>query len=122
MDTGRVTPSEDPFEYRSAALFAEDVSLAELAERYATPLFVYSHTALVGRLRRLQAAFAGAPRTGTLVLFFATFLRAAKLNAAVDRGRAFSCLIEGTGSQKLRLVFGKLGRQLVQLRRAIAGG
>ena len=55
-------------------------------------------------------AFEGAPRTGTFVMFFATFLRAAKLNAAFDRGRAFSCLIEGTGGQKLRLVFGKLGR------------
>ena len=54
-------------------------------------------------------AFQG-PRTGTLVFFFATFVRAAKLNAAVDRGRAFSCLIEGSGGEKLRLVFGRLGR------------
>ena len=55
-------------------------------------------------------AFAGRPRTGTLVFFFATFLRAAKLNAAGDRGRAFSCLIEGTGGETLSLVFGKVGR------------
>ena len=54
-------------------------------------------------------AFQG-PRTGTLMLFFATFVRAAKLNAAIDRGRAFSCLIEGSGGEKLRLVFGRLGR------------
>ncbi len=55
-------------------------------------------------------AFEGSPRTGTLVFFFATFLRAAKLNAAEDRGRAFSCLIEGADNQSLRLVFGRLGR------------
>ena len=55
-------------------------------------------------------AFEGAPRTGTLVFFFATFLRAAKLDFAADRGRALSCLIEGTGGEKLRLVFGRLGR------------
>ena len=54
-------------------------------------------------------AFQG-PRTGTLMFFFATFLRAAKLNAAADRGRALSCLLEGSGGEKLRLVFGRLGR------------
>ena len=59
----------------------------------------------------VHRAFEEAPRTGTLVMFFATFLRAAKLNSAVDRGRAFSCLIEGTGDQKLRLHFGRLGRR-----------
>jgi diaminopimelate decarboxylase len=44
------------FEYRNHQLFAEDVSLAELAARYGTPCFVYSRAALEHQFRSYQAA------------------------------------------------------------------
>lgn len=48
----------DHFTYRDAQLHCEDFPVAELAERFGTPLFVYSTAALAGRLNALQAAFA----------------------------------------------------------------
>lgn len=48
------------FSYTDNVLHAEGVSVVDLAERFGTPLFVYSHTALVGQLRRLRAAFGDA--------------------------------------------------------------
>lgn len=44
------------FEYRNHQLFAEDVSLAELAARHGTPCFVYSRAALEHQFRSYQAA------------------------------------------------------------------
>jgi diaminopimelate decarboxylase len=36
----------DHFEYRQGELYCEDVAIAELAEQYGTPLFVYSRATL----------------------------------------------------------------------------
>ena len=44
------------FEYRNHQLFAEDVSLAELAARHGTPCFVYSRAALEHQFHSYQAA------------------------------------------------------------------
>ena len=46
------------FEYRNGMLHAEGVPVAELAERYGTPLFVYSRGYLQAQLTALTAAFA----------------------------------------------------------------
>jgi len=48
----------DHFCYREGQLFCEDVSVASLAERFGTPLYVYSQTAVLDRLHTLRAAFA----------------------------------------------------------------
>jgi diaminopimelate decarboxylase len=50
----------DSFVYRDRTLYCEDVSLPELAEKYGTPLYVYSEAALLGQLRDIQTAFAEA--------------------------------------------------------------
>jgi diaminopimelate decarboxylase len=50
----------DHFEYRNRNLFCENVSITELAEKYGTPLFVYSEATLVHHLKSLQSAFAEA--------------------------------------------------------------
>src|ERR687884_597491 len=50
--------SMDHFHYRDRVLHCEDVPLAELAEQYGTPLFVYSRATLLHHLRQLQQAFA----------------------------------------------------------------
>jgi diaminopimelate decarboxylase len=46
------------FAYRQGRLFAEDVPVAELAERYGTPLYVYSRAHLQQQFRALKAAMA----------------------------------------------------------------
>jgi diaminopimelate decarboxylase len=50
----------DHFRYRDRVLHCEDVPVAELAERYGTPLFVYSTATLLHHLTQLQTAFAEA--------------------------------------------------------------
>jgi diaminopimelate decarboxylase len=50
----------DHFEYRDRELFCDDVSVNELAERYGTPLFVYSEKTLVSNLNQILTAFAPA--------------------------------------------------------------
>jgi len=46
------------FDYRDGELFCEDVSVADLAEQYGTPLWVYSKAFLLGQLKQIQTAFA----------------------------------------------------------------
>jgi diaminopimelate decarboxylase len=46
------------FTYRNGTLHAEDVAVTELAERYGTPLFVYSRGHLQAQLAALTTAFA----------------------------------------------------------------
>ena len=53
----------DHFHYRERVLHCEDVPLAELAERYGTPLFVYSRATLLHHLQQVQVAFAEAKPT-----------------------------------------------------------
>jgi diaminopimelate decarboxylase len=48
---------------KTFALHCEDVSLAKLAERYGTPLYVYSATAILDRLAAFQNAFKHVPHT-----------------------------------------------------------
>ncbi|AWM37501.1 Diaminopimelate decarboxylase [Gemmata obscuriglobus] len=47
----------DHFDYRDRTLFCEDVPVPELAEKYGTPLYVYSEAALVANLNEVQTAF-----------------------------------------------------------------
>ncbi len=48
----------DFFAYRNGHLHAEDVAVGELAERYGTPLYVYSRAHLQAQFRALKAAMA----------------------------------------------------------------
>ncbi len=48
----------DPFHYRDGRLFCEETAVADLAERFGTPLYVYSQAAILGQLKALQEAFA----------------------------------------------------------------
>jgi diaminopimelate decarboxylase len=50
----------DHFQYRNHVLYCEDVPLSELADRYGTPLFVYSRATLLHHLKQIQTAFAEA--------------------------------------------------------------
>jgi diaminopimelate decarboxylase len=47
----------EPFHYRDGQLYCEDIPVAELADRFGTPLYVYSQGAILGTLKALQTAF-----------------------------------------------------------------
>ncbi|MGP0067325.1 MAG: diaminopimelate decarboxylase [Isosphaeraceae bacterium] len=48
----------EPFHYRDGQLYCEDVPAAELADRFGTPLYVYSQASILGTLKTLQTAYA----------------------------------------------------------------
>jgi hypothetical protein len=66
------------FDRRDGRLYIEDCPLAELAERYGTPLHVISEAALRERAREFQRAFGAAWSHGPV-----TLLPAVKANYAV---------------------------------------
>jgi len=47
----------DHFAYRSRSLYCENIPVAQLAERYGTPLYIYSKATLVHHLHQIQEAF-----------------------------------------------------------------
>src|SRR5262249_61812149 len=51
------------FVYKDGELHCERVALSELAERFGTPLYVYSAATIRERYRILDKAFAGVPHT-----------------------------------------------------------
>jgi diaminopimelate decarboxylase len=50
----------DHFEYRNRKLFCDEVPVSELAEKYGTPLYVYSEKTLLHHLKQIQTAFGAA--------------------------------------------------------------
>src|SRR5207302_6720212 len=46
------------FRYRNGQLYCEDVDLARVAEKFGTPLYVYSAGTILDHYRRLDAALA----------------------------------------------------------------
>jgi diaminopimelate decarboxylase len=48
----------DHFHYRDGHLYCEDLPVSELAEKFGTPLYVYSKAAFVSQLKAIQTAFA----------------------------------------------------------------
>jgi len=47
------------FNYKDGTLYAEDIRLADLAEQYGTPLFVYSKATLTRHIHTIDGAFDG---------------------------------------------------------------
>lgn len=48
----------DSFEYRGGQLCCENIPAVQLADRYGTPLYVYSRATLIAHFDRIRAAFA----------------------------------------------------------------
>jgi diaminopimelate decarboxylase len=57
------SPSPRPFAYANARLTCSGAGLTELAERFGTPLYVYSAGAIRERVAMLQTQFAAIPNT-----------------------------------------------------------
>ena len=49
------------FKYRTGELYAEDVSVRQLAEKYGTRLYIYSYNTLLRHFRAYDEAFNGFP-------------------------------------------------------------
>jgi diaminopimelate decarboxylase len=51
------------FHYKGNELYAEDVSIKEIAAKVGTPVYIYSHATLERHFRAMDAAFAAVPHT-----------------------------------------------------------
>jgi diaminopimelate decarboxylase len=64
VSAARSVPSRPPgFLYKRSSLYVEKISAAKLAERFGTPLYAYSLTALRERYKIFDRAFARVPHT-----------------------------------------------------------
>jgi diaminopimelate decarboxylase len=109
------------------SLCVEGVPLAEIADRYGTPTYVYSRAAIGGRYREIDAAFGDRPH---LVCYavkanpsFAILRALADLGAGADivsGGELFRAL--RAGIQPERMVFSGVGKSRREIAEALAAG
>ncbi|MBO1923910.1 diaminopimelate decarboxylase [Thiomicrorhabdus sp. 6S3-12] len=116
-----------PFTYQNGTLFAENVSLAQLAENYGTPLYVYSRSELENRWNAFDQAFGKQPH---LVCYAVkTNSNIAVLNVLAKLGAGFDIVSQGelervlrAGGDPKKVVFSGVAKQPVEIRRALEVG
>ena len=116
-----------PFEYRSGELHAEAVPLAQIAERYGTPCYVYSRRALVETYRAFDAAFAA--RDHLVCYAVKANSNLAVLNLLARLGSGFDIVSGGelarviaAGGDPRKAVFSGVGKTAEEMRQALAAG
>ena len=117
----------DYFSYQDNQLCAEQVPLADIAQRFGTPCYVYSHTALVDGYRQFESAFAGREH---LICYavkansnLAILHQLAWLGAGFDvvsGGELQRVLAAGAGAGKV--VFSGVGKTVAEMRLALDAG
>jgi diaminopimelate decarboxylase len=116
-----------PFEYRNDELHAEGVPLAQIAERYGTPCYVYSRRALVESYRAFDAAFAARDHLFCYAVKANSTL--AVLNLFARLGSGFDIVSGGelarvlaAGGDPRKVVFSGVGKTAEEMRQALAAG
>ncbi|MDP9140664.1 MAG: diaminopimelate decarboxylase [Pseudomonadota bacterium] len=117
----------EAFEYRQGQLHAEDVAVAEIAERHGTPCYIYSKAALTQRYRAFDEALAD---TDHYVCYavkansnLAVLQVLARLGAGFDivsAGEMFRVL--RAGGDAARIVFSGIGKTADEMRAALNAG
>ena len=97
----------DHFHYRDGHLYCEDLPVAELADRFGTPLYVYSKAALVGQLEAIQGAFAEVKPLVCYAIKANSNLSILKLMA--DHGSGFD-VVSGGELHRVLIAGGKAGK------------
>src|ERR1700688_1906151 len=115
------------FEYRNEQLYAEDVPLADLAERIGSPFSVYSARTLRRHYRVFDEAFAGTDHLVCYAMKALSSLSILKLFSTmgsgfdiVSVGELMRCLRAGADPQKI--VFSGVGKTDEELKAAIEAG
>ncbi|GGE66776.1 diaminopimelate decarboxylase [Streptosporangium jomthongense] len=117
----------DHFNYRDGELYAEDVPVASIAERFGTPAYVYSRATL----ERHYKAYTGALSERRLLVCYAVKANSnlAVLNVLARLGAGFDIVSAGELERVLRaggdagkVVFSGVGKQEWEMRRALEAG
>ena len=114
----------DYFSYQDNRLCVEQVPLAEIAQRYGTPCYVYSHTALADNYRQFESAFAGrehlvcyAVKANSSLAILHLFARLGAGFDVVSGGELQRVLAAGGGASKV--VFSGIGKTAAEMRLAL---
>jgi diaminopimelate decarboxylase len=115
------------FVYRSDQLYAEDVSLAEIASRFGTPTYVYSKRSLSDKFLAYQNALSG---TDSMVCYAVKAnSNLAVLNLLADLGAGFDVVSAGelarvlaAGGEARKSVFSGVGKRADEIEYALNAG
>ncbi len=117
----------DHFNYRDGQLYAEDVAVTEIAERFGTPAYVYSRATLERHYRAYDDALSGRPHLVCYAVKANSNL--AVLNVLARLGAGFDIVSAGelervlrAGGDPARVVFSGVGKQPWEMRRALEVG
>jgi diaminopimelate decarboxylase len=115
------------FEYRDNRLFAEDVPVADLAEQYGTPLYIYSTATLRRHFQAFDSAFDRIPHLTCYSVKANSNLHLLKLLARlgagmdiVSGGELFRALKAGVPADKI--VYSGVGKRPDEIRQALSAG
>ena len=115
------------FKYKSDRLFCEQVNVQDLAEKYGTPLYVYSYGTLVDHYLKLKHAFR---KIRPLICYSVKAnSNLALLKALVDKGAGLDIVSGGelfralkVGCPAKRIVYASVGKTDAEIEEAIRRG
>ncbi len=117
----------DHFEYRQNLLYAEDVSVADIAAEHGTPCYVYSRATLERHWHAFDHAFAQRPHLVCFAVKANSNL--AVLNVLARLGSGFDIVSVGelerviaAGGDPSKVLFSGVGKQEHEMRRALEAG
>ena len=117
----------DYFNYKADALCAEDIAVAEIAEQYGTPCFIYSRATLERHYRAYEQALDGLPNMVCYAVKANSNL--AVLNVLARMGAGFDIVSGGelsrvleAGGDPARVIFSGLGKTVAEIRQALQAG
>jgi diaminopimelate decarboxylase len=120
-------PDSDGFDYRDGQLHCEDLALAALAERFGTPLYVYSRRAIERAYDRYADALRG--RSALVCYAMKANSNLAVLDILARRGAGFDIVSGGelerviaAGGDLRKTVFSGVGKSEPEIERALAAG
>jgi len=115
------------FETRNGQLFAEDVALADIAQQYGTPAYVYSRAAIETAWKDLDQAFASKAHQICYAVKANSNLAVLKLLA--DLGSGFDIVSGGelarvlaAGGDPAKVVFSGVGKTSAEIQQALEAG
>jgi diaminopimelate decarboxylase len=117
----------DYFRYRDDRLCADELPLAEIAERWGTPCYVYGESLILANYRGLAAAFA--PRRGAVCYAVKANSNLAVLQALARAGSGFDIVSGGelarvlrAGGEPAKVVFSGACKLPGEIREALLAG
>jgi diaminopimelate decarboxylase len=115
------------FAYAGGELYAEQVPLAKIAERFGTPCYVYSRAAIEAAYREFDGAFTGMPHLVCYAVKANGNL--AVLDILARLGSGFDIVsggelarVRAAGGDARRTVFSGVGKSADEMRAALAAG